>query len=138
MRYLGGIPILGGWGLGINAHSTKQAEALKFIEWACMDTISSYFAVLGGFSAVHKTYLNDELTKQYPWFPLYASSYKLGKPITPPTNFEGKVIPQNQIDTIICNWFYPLISKEIDVQTAIERTQKELALLTSNHTHNLQ
>jgi len=125
----GGIPILGGWGLGISSSSTKKAQAFEFIKWACMDTISSYFAVLGGFSAVRKTYLNDELANLYPWFPLYCSSYKYGKPIIPPTNTDGKVIPQNKIDTIICNWFYQLMEKKIDVQTAIRNTQAELAEL---------
>jgi hypothetical protein len=94
-----------------------------------MDTISSYFAVLGGCSAVRKTYLNDELANLYPWFPLYCSSYKYGKPIIPPTSTDGKVIPQNKIDTIICNWFYQLMEKKIDVQTAIRNTQAELAEL---------
>lgn len=125
----GGIPILGGWALGINANSTKQKEAYEFLSWACMDTISSYFAVLGGFSAVRKTYLNDELAKLYPWFPLYSSSYKTGKPIIPPTNQAGNIIPQNQIDTIICSYFYQLMAKKIDVQTAISKTQEELAAL---------
>jgi ABC-type glycerol-3-phosphate transport system substrate-binding protein len=125
----GGIPILGGWALGINARSNKQDAAYQFLSWACMDTISSYFAVLGGFSAVRKTYSNDELAKLYPWFPLYSSSYKTGKPIIPPTNQEGKIIAQTQVDTIICKYFYQLMDKKIDVQTAISKTQAELAVL---------
>jgi DNA-binding LacI/PurR family transcriptional regulator/ABC-type glycerol-3-phosphate transport system substrate-binding protein len=125
----GGIPILGGWGLGISSNSTKVAESYRFIKWACMDTISSYFSVLGGFSAVQKTYLNDELIKIYPWFSLYSSSYKSAKPIIPPTDKSGLIIPQNRVDTIICKWVYKIINKEIDVQNAILNTQKELVLL---------
>lgn len=125
----GGIPILGGWSLGISYGSTKKDQAYEFIKWACMDTISSYFAVLGGCSAVRKTYLNDELAKLYPWFPLYSSSYKYGKPIIPPTNAEGKVVPQNKIDTIMCTYFYQLMKKEIDVQIAIQNTQEQVSEL---------
>ncbi|MDY0288831.1 MAG: extracellular solute-binding protein [Sphaerochaeta sp.] len=125
----GGTPILGGWGLGISANSTKVAESYQFLTWACMDEISPYFSVLGGFSAVQKTYRNDELTKLYPWFPLYSSSYKLGKPILPPSNERGEKIPQNQVDTIVCKWFYKLMHKEIDVQNTIRHTTEELANL---------
>ncbi len=125
----GGIPILGGWGLGVNASSEKVSESYQFLKWACMDKISPYFSVLGGFSAVQKTYCNDDLTKLYPWFPLYSSSYKLGKPIIPPSNKEGEKIPQNQVDTIVCNWFYKLMKKEINVQEAIMNTTSELSHL---------
>jgi multiple sugar transport system substrate-binding protein len=125
----GGTPILGGWGLGVSAKSTKVAESYQFLKWACMDEISPYFSVLGGFSAVQKTYHNDELTKLYPWFPIYSSSYKLGKPILPPSNEQGEKIPQNQVDSIVCKWFYQLINKEIDVQKTISNTTAELAQL---------
>ena len=125
----GGTPILGGWGLGVSATSTKVAESYQFLKWACMDEISPYFSVLGGFSAVQKTYRNDELTKLYPWFPLYSSSYKLGKPILPPSNEQGEKIPQNQVDSIVCKWFYKLINKELDVQKAIIKTTAELSQL---------
>ncbi len=125
----GGIPILGGWGLGVSMHSEKVAESYQFLKWACMDAISPYFSVLGGFSAVQKTYRNDELAKLYPWFPLYSSSYKLGKPIIPPSNEKGEKIPQNQVDSIVCKWFYSLMKKEIDVQKTIMNTTSELSQL---------
>lgn len=125
----GGTPILGGWGLGISQKSTKIAESYQFLKWACMEEISPYFSVLGGFSAVQKTYRNDELTKMYPWFPLYSSAYKLGKPILPPSNERDEKIPQNKVDSIVCKWFYKLMEKEIDVQNAILFTTNELAQL---------
>jgi len=125
----GGIPILGGWGLGINAKSHKIGEAYKFIKWACMDTISSYFSVLGGFNAVQKTYQNDELAKLYPWFPLYFTGHKVAKPIIPPSSKKGEIIPQNIVDEVICKWFYQLIEKKIEVHEAIKNTQRDLANL---------
>jgi len=125
----GGIPILGGWGLGINQASQQKTDAYQFIKWACMDTISAYFSVLGGFSAVRKTYKNDELTKLYPWFPLYSAAHKSAKPIIPPTDKMGQVIPQTQVDEIVCKWFYQLMDKRIDVQEAIQHTYDELTAL---------
>lgn len=125
----GGIPILGGWGLGINEKSPRQQEAYQFLKWACMDTISSYFSILGGFSAVRNTYTNDELTKLYPWFPLYTSAYKTAKPILPPTNSQGLLIAQNEIDTIVCKNFYALMESKTDLQKAISETQRELGEL---------
>ncbi|NLA92879.1 MAG: extracellular solute-binding protein [Spirochaetales bacterium] len=126
----GGIPILGGWGLGINSKSSRIEDAYKFIKWACMDNISSYFSVLGGFSAVQKTYQNDELAKLYPWFPLYSAAHRVAKPIVPPLNRQGTVIPQNSVDDIICDRFYEILERETEVHEAIKNTQSDLASLT--------
>ena len=125
----GGIPILGGWWLGVNSKSKRIDEAFKFIKWACMDNISAYFSVLGGFSAVQKIYQNDELAKLYPWFPLYSAAHKVAKPIVPPLTRSGEVIPPNIVDNIVCNRFYEVLERKTEVHEAIKNTQNDLASL---------
>ncbi len=42
---------------------------------------------------------------------------------------KGEKIPQNQVDSIVCKWFYSLMKKEIDVQKTIMNTTSELSQL---------
>jgi len=128
----GHTPILGGWSLGINVHSRQKENAFKFIKWASSDNFSDYFALMGGYSAVESTYLNDELIKLYPWFPLYHSTYKTTRPILPPRTKTGKIVSQAKIDSIICQGMYELFKDASDIPTTIERTHKALEELISS------
>lgn len=119
-------PILGGWGLGISPKTTKKEECYNFLEWACMDKISNYFSLMGGFTAVEKTYKNDELIKTYPWFSSYYASNKTAKPMVNPRNSSNKVIPQSKIDEIIYKWFCEMVDNKISIPDAISNTQKDL------------
>lgn len=119
-------PILGGWGLGISPLSSSQESSFKFLEWACTDLISNYFSILGGFTAVKKTYKNDELMRIYPWFSSYYSANKTAKPLIPPVDKNNKGLPQSKIDEIICHWFYEMAKTKISIPVAIKNTQKEL------------
>jgi multiple sugar transport system substrate-binding protein len=129
----GNAPILGGWSLGIFAQSEQKDQAFDFIKWACSDKISDYFALMGGYSAVESTYLNDELTKLYPWFPLYHSTYKTTRPILPPRTASGKIVSQNKIDSIICHGVYELLKDSSDIPSVIEKTHKALEELILSH-----
>lgn len=125
----GHTPILGGWSFGISSQSKKLEDAFEFIKWACTNQISDYFSLLGGFSAVESTYVNDELVKLYPWFPLYHSAYKRTKPILPPRKANGEIVSQNLIDDIICKGLYELIEDASNIPAVLEKTQEELEKL---------
>lgn len=129
----GHSPLLGGWGLGINSHSDKKQEAFEFLKWTCDEQITNYSSLLGGLSALNSTYTNDELTELYPWLPLYHSIYKYTKPTIPPKLSNNKVIPQYEIDAVVCDWIYKLLDSEIDVQQAITNTHLELESLRNTY-----
>lgn len=129
----GRAPLLGGWSLGINSHSHKKNEAFAFLKWTCDEQIANYSSLLGGLSAISSTYTNDELAELYPWLPLYHSIYKYTKPTVPPKLANNKVIPQYQIDQIVCNWIYKLLDSEIDIQQAITNTHSELSALLQTY-----
>lgn len=125
----GRSPLLGGWGLGINSHSNKKEEAFEFIKWTCDEQITNYSSLLGGLSALNSTYTNDELTELYPWLSLYHSIYKYTRPTIPPKLANNKVIPQYEIDAVVCDWIYKLLDCKIDIQQAITNTHLELESL---------
>jgi hypothetical protein len=69
----------------------------------------------------------------YPWLPLYHSTYQFSKPTIPPRIGNNKIIPQNEIDSIVCKWIYKLIDEEIEVQEAITSTHLELNILVQKY-----
>ena len=69
----------------------------------------------------------------YPWLPLYHSIYKYTKPTIPPKLSNNKVIPQYEIDAVVCDWIYKLLDSEIDVQQAITNTHLELESLRNTY-----
>ncbi len=127
----GRSPLLGGWGLGIDRNCGCFREAFAFLKWACNEQMGNYFSMLGGYSAVTGTYTNDELVNLYPWLPLYKSIYANSKTMLPCVSSHGEVISPNDIDTIVCKWFYRLLAEELELEEALENTQRELEQLLS-------
>lgn len=122
----GRAPLLGGWGLGINSRSSRKAEAIEFLKWTCDEQVANYSTLLGGQSAITSAYTNDALVDLYPWLSVYQSMCEHAEPTMPPTLPNGKVIPQYEIDDVICKWVYELMEDKVEVLEAIQNTQKDL------------
>lgn len=129
----GRAPLLGGWSLGISSQSTQKHAAFEFLTWTCDGQINNYSTLLGSLPATNNTYLNDELTELYPWLPLYHNIYKYTKPTFPPKLANNKVIPQYEIDEIVCKWIYKLLDSELEVQDALSHTHLELQSLAEHY-----
>ena len=129
----GRAPLLGGWGLGINSRSTRKTEAMEFLTWTCDEQVANYSTLLGGQSAVTSAYTNDALAELYPWLPVYHSMCQHTEPTMPPMLPNGKVIPQNEIDDVICKWVYNLMETEMEVMDAIKNTHQDLERLVEKY-----
>lgn len=129
----GRAPLLGGWSLGINSHSTQKKSAFEFLKWTCNEQIANYSTLLGGQSAISSNYTNDELAELYPWLPLYHSIYKYTRPTIPPKLANNKVVPQYEIDEIVCKWIYKLLEGTLEVQETITNTHQELEQLVAEY-----
>lgn len=80
-------PALGGFSLGVNAHSSaeKQAAAWLFIQWLTSKQKSRDFILAGGVPGRRSAYRDPKLRKSFPYFePLVASWEKYGNPIYRP------------------------------------------------------
>ena len=129
----GRAPLLGGWSLGVSSRSEHKDAAFEFLKWTCDEQINNYSTLLGGLPATNSTYLNDELAELYPWLPLYHDIYKYSKPTFPPKLTNNKVVPQYEIDEIVCKWIYKLLESELEVQEVITRTHEELEKLVERY-----
>ncbi len=129
----GRAPLLGGWSLGISSRCEQKEAAFEFLKWTCDEQINNYSTLLGGLPATNSTYLNDELAELYPWLPLYHDIYKYSKPTCPPKLSNNKVVPQYEIDEIVCKWIYKLLEAELEVQEAVTKTHEELETLVERY-----
>ena len=55
------------------------------------------------------------------------------KPVIPPKLLNNKVIPQWEIDEVVCKWLYKLLDSEIEVRETISETQKALQILAKQY-----
>ena len=129
----GRAPLLGGWGLGINNRSERKKEAMEYLKWTCDEQVANYSTLLGGQSAITSAYTNDALANLYPWLPVYYSMCRHTEPTMPPTLPNGRVIPQYEIDDVICKWVYALMDTEMEVLDAIKNTHQELEELVGKY-----
>lgn len=80
-------PALGGFSLGINAHSSreKQAAAWLFIQWITSKQKARDFVLAGGVPGRRSAYKDEALRKQFPYFePLVDSWARYGNAIYRP------------------------------------------------------
>ncbi len=128
----GRAPILGGWSLGISHGSDKKEDAFHFLQWCCSEQISNYFTIMGGQTAITATYTNDELVRLNPWLPLYYRAYSYAQPQPVPV-VNGRTVPMERLDSVLCRWAYEMIRSDMEVQQVIQYTQRDLKELLGNH-----
>lgn len=131
----GRSPLLGGWSLGISSLSQATDEAMAFLRWTCQQKTATYFALLGGQTAITSTYTNDELVKLYPWLPLYYSTYPYTRPVVPPLLHQGSIVSQSDIDSIVCRHLYRLMDGQEEIKETIANTKAGLELLLEGTKH---
>ena len=122
-------PLLGGWSFGLSRHTPRRQQALEFLRWTCDETISNYFTLMGGQTAIASTYTNDEMVKLYPWLLQYYKAYPYAEPQYQPAYPGGRSLPAKQMDDILCKWAYRCLIQGMDLQEAITATHRELEQL---------
>lgn len=126
-------PLLGGWSFGISQNTPLRQQALAFLRWTCDETISNYFTLMGGQTAIANTYTNDEMVKLYPWLLEYYKAYPYAQPQYQPAYAGGRPMPAKQMDDILCKWAYRCLIHGEDMQDAIAATHRDLERLIALH-----
>jgi DNA-binding LacI/PurR family transcriptional regulator/ABC-type glycerol-3-phosphate transport system substrate-binding protein len=124
----GGMPILGGWTLGINRQSDNLVASLDFLDWICNPDLAVPLTLLGGSPPSTRVYHNSELCAFYPWLPKTVESFNRSsqRNITKVTSL-GK-IDNYSFENILGNAVHRAITGELSpasaLQTAMEIFQK--------------
>ncbi len=75
----GGMPVLGGWSLGINRYSKHQEEAERFLLWACGKQNSIPLSLLGGSTLRQEYYERPDLENLEPWKQVVLDSHRMSR-----------------------------------------------------------
>lgn len=129
----GRTPASVGWNLGLNPYTQKTAEAYWYFQWLCKKDISIYMTILDGQSPVIAPYHSHELLKLYPWLELTEESFQYCRKRTGPYSKNSLIIPQNKIETILCNVLKRIMRQNIAIQEALDQGQTELEALLKSY-----
>lgn len=115
-----GVPVLGGWNLGINKYSKHPEEAWKFIQFATSEEGQKITALQGGNLPTLKSLYQDKdvLGKNPYWADLY-KVFITAKP-RPVSPFYPKMSDSMQIN------FHKALTGEISAQQAIANVEKDI------------
>jgi multiple sugar transport system substrate-binding protein len=116
----GGIPLLGGWLLGINKSSLKKDLAFKFISWACSKKLAIPRMILGGLTPCVNLHQSSELVSIYPWLPKAFESFNISRKRLIP-KIGDKVLSERKFEEILGEAVYQSITNQLTPESAIER-----------------
>lgn len=113
----------GGWGIGINADSTKQEQeaAWEFIKWLSSPEVQKEWIRNDGAPIRRSTLEDPELVKEYPWFPILMESFEKGDGDYRPRIPQYSII-QDALGTAV-NGF---LVGEMSAQEALDQAQAQV------------
>lgn len=125
----GKTPMSIGWNFGLNPYTTKTDEVYQYFQWLCQKDTSYYMTILDGQSPVIAPYHSHELLKLYPWLELTEESFDYCRRRNGPCRTKSLVIPQNQIESILCDVLRDIVENGTAVNDALAAGQREMELL---------
>lgn len=122
----GGIPLLGGWSLGINNNSKNKEEAFEFIRWACNQEIAIPSTILGGFAPCKNFYYSSELASIYPWVSKSLEDYQKTSKRVSYNLPNGKHVSVIQCEKIIAKAVRDAITSQITPEDALKVASQKI------------
>ena len=125
----GKTPVSVGWNFGLNPFTPKSDLAYQYFNWLCQHDTSYYMTILDGQSPVIAAYHSHELLKLYPWMELTEKSFEYCHKRSGPYRPKSLIIPQNKIESILCDVLSDVLKRGLSVQDALELGQTKMELL---------
>lgn len=122
-RLPGTFSLIGGWMLGINAHSKQIEESALFLNWEMSDRISVHSSLLGQVSPFKSVFYDNELLTIYPWMriinePAVALRGKEFGTLNFPNDSAGRRLEQTLSDNL-----WKAIQGQITPEEVLKNTQ---------------
>lgn len=127
----GGIPVLGGWSLGINNRSRKKDISFEFIKWATSKELAIPFTILGGYTPRLDLFKSSDLLTIYPWLPKALESFSLSRERSISRVTIGGKISERDFENIYGEAIVKAVKKELTPEIAIKNAQDKIKRLLS-------
>jgi len=118
-----------GWNLGLNPTSPHADLAYRYFNWLCQKDTSFYITILDGQSTAIAPYHSQELLKLYPWLAITEKSFHYTQRRNGPLKKNALIIPQNQIEQILCNVLRNILIDNLSIADALTGNQDEMKRL---------
>ncbi len=125
----GGIPVLGGWSLGLNTYGTHQEEAERFLLWACGSQNGIPISILGGSTLRKDYYYRSDLENLEPWKNLVLKSHQQSRKRILPEILDESRWRNNVYTTILPGEIMRAIRGDISDKEALENIKKRIMKL---------
>jgi ABC-type sugar transport system, periplasmic component len=125
----GGIPVLGGWSLGININSNNRETAFDFIKWATSKEFAIPYTILGGFTPRIDLFKSSDLSTLYPWLSKALESFSLSRERSVLKVKTGRKISERDFENIYGKAIIKSIKKQLTPEKAIKEVQHEIIKL---------
>ncbi len=126
----GGMPLLGGWTLGVNKHSRKLAAAREFIAWFCNNDLMIPFTVLGGAPPSLLVYNSPEVSSLYPWLPTAVESFSSSQWRSVSKVTTAGKIEERVFEKIMGSAVHAAVCGELTPAQALLKARNQLAQLS--------
>lgn len=132
----GGIPVMGGWSLGLCPEARNRPAALEFIRWACGDRSAVPLSLLGGSPLRKGCFEREDIRIMYPWNAITEKNRALSRQRTLPNGLAG-VIPQSRVYVdILFGELVKCIHGGATAEKALREIERKLNLLVKKNVHS--
>lgn len=120
----GGKHTLGGWSVGMNAHSMKEREALSFIKMICGKDLAIPLTLLGCFSSNNIVFSSNVIADLYPWVSFSLDVLSGSKSRQLPEKIQH--LSYKDLEQILAEYVRKSIKKNLSPREALETAAREM------------
>ena len=122
----GGVPVLGGWSLGLNRYGKHQEEAERFLLWLGDKHNGILLSLLGGSTMSREYYERPDLENLEPWKPLVLESSRISRKRTMPEILDESRFKNTIYTAIIPGEIMGVVRGEQSGEEALLRMERKI------------
>ncbi len=111
----------GGWGIGINADSTRQEAAWAFIKWLTRPDTQRDWVLHNGAPIRRSTLEDADLNARFPWFPVLLRSFEQGD-----GDYRPRIPEYSIIQDALGVWVNAYLVGQVGAEEALARAQAQV------------
>ncbi len=122
----GGVPVMGGWSMGIVSECRNVDLAFDWIAWAAGSELAVPLTIMGGSTPALALYNSLELLSVYPWLSKAAENFVRSRPRDISlTTTDGK-LSEYRFEQIVGRFIHAALRGEMPPSRALEEVTNEL------------
>ena len=122
----GGVPVMGGWAMGIVAESSRVDLAFDWMSWAAGMDMAIPLTVMGGATPALALYNSLELLSVYPWLGKAVELFPSSRARAISLTTTGGRLNEFRFEQIVGRYIHQALTGQAGAETALRDAAKEL------------